>query len=137
MTTRQAAGNAEPGPPLPRESMHDRLIVKDLVVEAIVGVYDWEREHPQKVWIDLELGIDAAKAAAHDDVAAALDYGRLVTAVTQHLHRKKFRLVETVAEDVAALILKEFTTPEVTVRVKKRSLSNVEYAAVELTRRKE
>ena len=111
----------------------DKLRIKDLCVEAIVGVHEWEQQ-PQKLWIDLELSIDAATAAARDDMSAAIDYGRLVTAVTQHLHRKKFRLVETVAEDVAALVLKEFTTPEVTIRVKKRSLPNLDYAAVEITR---
>ena len=117
--------------------IRDRLLIKDLVVETTIGVYDWEQAHPQKLWIDLELSIDAATAAARDDMSAAIDYGRLVTAVTQHLHRKKFRLVETVAEEVATLILKEFSTPEVTVRVKKRALPMIEYAAVELTRRKE
>ena len=117
--------------------MQDKLIIKDLVVEALVGVYEWEQQRPQNLWIDLELSIDAAAAAQHDDVATALDYGRLVTVVKQHMQRKKFRLVETVAEELAAVILKEFATPEVTIRVKKRSLPSIEYAAVELTRRKE
>ncbi len=112
----------------------DRLIIKDLMIEARVGIFEWEQQQPQKIWIDLELGIDAAKAAARDDMNAAVDYGRLVTAITQHLQRKTFKLVETVAEELATLVLKEFATPEVTIRVKKRSLPNIEYAAVELTR---
>ena len=116
---------------------HDKLVIKDLTVEALIGVYDWEQQHPQNLWIDLELAIDAAKAAVRDDMSAAVDYGRLVTVVKQHLQRKKIRLVETVAEELAALVLKDFATPEVMIRVKKRSLPNVEYAAVELTRRKE
>jgi dihydroneopterin aldolase len=114
--------------------MQDRLIIKDLVVEALVGVYEWEQEHPQNLWVDLELSIDAAKAAARDDVAAAVDYGRLVSAVKQHLSRKPFRLLETVAEELAAVVLNEFATPEVTVRVKKRSLPSLDFAAVEVTR---
>jgi dihydroneopterin aldolase len=43
--------------------------------------------------------------------------------------------LETVAEDVASMALKEFTTPSVLVRVKKRALSGMSYAAVEIARK--
>lgn len=114
--------------------MTDKLLIKDLVAECRIGVYDWEKQTPQNVWIDLELAIDAAKAAASDDVQAAIDYGRLVTRVKQHAQHKPFGLLETLAETLAALILKEFPTPQVTVRIKKRALPGVEYAAVEIIR---
>ena len=61
--------------------MQDKLLIQGLTVEALVGVYEWEQQHPQNLWIDLELAIDAARASARDDVAAAVDYGRLVTSV--------------------------------------------------------
>ena len=112
----------------------DKLIIKDLVAECRVGVYEWEQAHPQSVWIDLELAIDAAKAAALDDVKATIDYGRLVSVITQHVQHKPFGLLETIAEDVASLILKEFAASQVLVRVKKRALPGVDYAAVEIIR---
>lgn len=115
--------------------MADRLLIHDLVAECRIGVHDWEQATPQQVWIDLELGIDAAQAASHDDVADTIDYGRLVTAVKQHVQRKPFRLLETLAEELASLLLTEFATPEVTVRVKKRALPGIDYAAVELSRK--
>ena len=115
--------------------MADKLLIHDLVAECRIGIHEWEQAKPQQVWIDLELGIDAAQAAARDDVAATIDYGRLVTVVKQHAQRKPFRLLETLAEEVAALILTEFCTPEVTVRVKKRALPGIDHAAVELTRK--
>lgn len=114
--------------------MGDKLVIHDLVAKCRIGVFEWEQVTPQDIWIDLELSIDAAKAAAQDDVAATIDYGRLVTAVKQHVQHKTFHLLETMAEEVAALILKEFSATQVMVRVKKRALPGVDYAAVEIVR---
>ena len=114
--------------------MVDKLIIHDLVAECKIGAFDWERETPQSIWLDLELEIDATQAAARDDVRATIDYGRLVTTVKQHVEHKTFSLLETMAEEVAALVLKDFLTPSVTVRVRKRALPGIDYAAVEITR---
>lgn len=114
--------------------MPDTLHIHALAAECRVGVFDWERDKPQTVWMDLTMTIDAAKAAARDELSATVDYARLVTAVRQHVQQKPFCLLETMAEEVAALVLKEFQTSTVTVRVKKRALPGVDYAAIEITR---
>ena len=114
--------------------MPDRLVIHDLMAECRIGVFDWEQAKPQSIWIDLELEIDAAKAAARDDVKDSIDYGKLVTAVKQLVQTKSYRLLERMAEEVAALVLKEFATPRVLVRVKKRALPGIDYAAVEISR---
>lgn len=115
--------------------MPDRLIINELVATCRIGVLEEEQAKPQTVWIDLELAIDAAKAAAHDDVTDAVDYARVVASVKRLVEEKSYRLLETMAEEVAALILKEFSIPHVMVRVKKRALAGIDYAAVEITRR--
>ena len=114
--------------------MPDKLIIHDLVTECRLGVYDWEQAKPQTVWISLELAIDAAEAAAGDDLSKAVDYGRLVSSVKQLVEHKAYRLMETMADEVAQLVLKEFATPRVTVRIKKRALPGMDYAAVDVTR---
>ena len=116
--------------------MADALVIHDLVAECRIGVFEWEQAKPQSVWIDLELEIDAAKAAARDDVVDAVDYARLVREVKAFVEGKSYHLLETMAEEVAALVLKEFATPRVLVRVKKRALPGIDYAAVEITRKK-
>ena len=115
--------------------MADKLVIKDLVAECRIGIFEREQQTPQNVWIDLELTIDAVKAAASDDVNATIDYGRLVTTIKQHAQHKPFRLLETLAEELASLILKEFKPTQVVVRVKKRALPGVDFAAVEITRK--
>ncbi len=114
--------------------MADTLRINSLVAECRIGVSEWEQANPQKVWLDLELEIDAAKAAAHDDVKDAIDYGELVTSVKSLVQDRSYRLLETMAEDVASLVLKQFRTPSVLVRAKKRALPGIESAEVEVVR---
>ena len=115
--------------------MRDRLIIHDLVAACRVGVFEVERATPQQIWIDLDLTINAAKAAAHDDVEDAIDYAKLATTVREYAQEKPYRLLETLAEEIAAVILGRFRTPRVRVRLKKRALPGIDYAAVEVTRR--
>ena len=112
----------------------DKLIISDLVASCRIGVTAEEQARPQHIWIDLELQIDAARAAATDDLNHAVDYARLVTVVRDFAQGNTHTLLETLAEKIAALVLKEFHPPQVLVRIKKRALPDVGYAAVELVR---
>ena len=116
--------------------MADKLSLHGLAVECKLGVLEEERAKAQTVWIDLELEIDASKAAERDDVREAVDYAALVASVKQLVEGKSYRLMETLAEDVAALILRQFSTPEVEVKVKKRALPSIDFAAVGIKRGK-
>ena len=114
--------------------MADKLIVRELSAPCRIGVTDAERAVPQTVWVDLELAVDAAKAAVRDDAQDAVDYARLVAVVTERIQREPLRLLETLAERIAADVLAEFRVPRVTVRVKKRALPAIDHAAVDITR---
>jgi len=112
----------------------DKLVIRGLITKCRLGVFEWEQATPQEVRIDLELAIDARRAAARDDVSDAVDYVRLVAEVKALVERHSYRLMETMAEDIAALILREFPTPAVQVKVTKRALPGIESASVEITR---
>lgn len=114
--------------------MADRLIIHELAAECRVGVTPQEQDHPQTIWIDLEVPVNAGAAAERDDVDATVDYAGLTNTVRQHVEQRPYRLLETMAEDVAGVVLEGFHTEYVTVRVKKRALPGIDYAAVELTR---
>ena len=88
-------------------------------METVIGVYDWERRIRQPVVIDLEMGVDIARAAANDDVADTLDYKAVSKRVQQFVGDSSFLLVETLTERVAALVLDEFSIPWVRVRLNK------------------
>ena len=109
-------------------------MIEGIEAECRLGVYEWEQAKPQPIWIDLELSIDAKRAAARDDVRDALDYAALVAAVREEAQRRPVKLLETLTEAIAGLVLEQCGTKWVRVRVKKRALKGIGYAAVEVER---
>lgn len=97
----------------------DRIFLRDLRIETIIGIYDWERETPQTVSIDLELATDVARAAASDDIADALDYKAIAKRLIAFVGASRFQLVETLAERIAAILREEFGVSWVRVTVNK------------------
>jgi len=97
----------------------DTIFVTDLRIEAVVGIWDWERALPQTVSIDLEMATDVGAAVEADDIRATLDYRAVSKRVTAYVQESKFQLIETMAEQVAALIRDEFGVAWLRVSVHK------------------
>jgi dihydroneopterin aldolase len=86
----------------------DRIFLRGLEVECLIGFIDWERRIRQKVVLDFELPVDCRRAAASDSVADTLDYKRVAKRVIAYVGASEFQLVETLAHRVALLVLEEF-----------------------------
>lgn len=112
----------------------DKLIIRGLTAKCRLGVTEEERAAPQHVVIDLELAIDAAKAAQGDNVADTVDYAALAAAVLQLASQRPVRLLETLTESIARLAIERFYVKQATVRVTKRALPGIDGATVEITR---
>ena len=97
----------------------DRIFLRDLRVETIIGIFDWERETPQTVSIDLEMATDVARAAQSDDIADALDYKAVAKRLIAFIGESRFQLVETLAERIATILREEFGVAWVRVTVNK------------------
>ncbi len=52
----------------------DKVYIKNLKVEAIIGIFEWEREVKQIISVDIEMDFDNKKVATSDDIEDALDY---------------------------------------------------------------
>ena len=97
----------------------DIVYIRELEIEAIIGIYDWERETKQTVSIDLEMGCDNTKAAASEDIAEALDYKSVAKRLISFVEGSEFLLVETLAERIAGIVLEEFSVPWLRLRLGK------------------
>lgn len=86
----------------------DRIFLTELKVETIIGYYDWERQVRQTVLVDLELATDVAAAAAHDDISRTLNYKNVAKRTLQFVGDSQFHLLETLAERLAATLVREF-----------------------------
>jgi dihydroneopterin aldolase len=118
--------------------MTDTVFLRGLEIECIIGVYDWEREQPQKVVIDLDMDWDVRPAARDDDLDKAVDWKRVTKAILAFVGESRFKLVESLAERVAELVVTRFAVPRVRVRVEKPGA--VRYSAtvgVEVVRTRE
>lgn len=98
----------------------DAIFLRDLRIETTIGVHEWERRIRQTVVLDLEMATDAARAAASDRIGDALDYEAVAERVTEFVSGSEFRLVETLADRVAALVREEFAVPWVRLRLDKK-----------------
>jgi 7,8-dihydroneopterin aldolase/epimerase/oxygenase len=83
----------------------DLVSVRDLTVDAVIGVHDWEREITQSLIVSVDMAADVRTAAATDDLADALDYSAVAAVITEVLQDGRFRLIETAAERVAERLL--------------------------------
>jgi len=97
----------------------DTLFISDLRVDAVIGIFDWERRIRQTLSVDLEVATDCAKAAATDDVAQAVNYKALTKQVVAFLQERQFQLVETAAERTADMVRTELGAPWVRLRLHK------------------
>jgi dihydroneopterin aldolase len=86
----------------------DIVFIKGLRVDTVIGVYDWERNIRQTVVLDLEMASDNRRAAGSDAIADAVDYDAISTRVLTFIKDSKFQLIETLAEQIAALVMDEF-----------------------------
>jgi dihydroneopterin aldolase len=86
----------------------DYVSVRDLAVQAVIGVHEWERDVEQTLFVSVDMAADVARAAATDNIADALDYSAVAETITAVLREGKFRLIETAAERVAGRLLANF-----------------------------
>ncbi len=97
----------------------DRIFLRELRVETIIGIYDWERETRQVVSIDLEMPVDIRRAAATDDIADTLNYKKVAKRILGYVEASSFQLVETLIERIAEIIITEFDVDWVKVTLSK------------------
>jgi 7,8-dihydroneopterin aldolase/epimerase/oxygenase len=112
----------------------DYVSVHDLSVSAVIGVHDWEREIKQTLVFSVEMTADVRRAAASDDLADALDYSAVASAITAVVRDGKFHLIETAAERVAERLLTDFPVASLRLHVRKPITADGYTAAVTIER---
>ncbi|WP_027330301.1 dihydroneopterin aldolase [Marinimicrobium agarilyticum] len=97
----------------------DIVYIRDLRVDTIIGIYDWEREVRQTISLDLEMASDIRKAAQTDDIQYALNYKAVSKRLIAYLENRDAQLVEALAEEVATIVRNEFGVAWVRLRLSK------------------
>ncbi|MDH5220755.1 MAG: dihydroneopterin aldolase [Betaproteobacteria bacterium] len=115
----------------------DAIQLRDLRVEALIGIHKRERHVAQTVSIDLDIGLPGVVVFSSDKVADTIDYEQVALGIRALAASGHFRLVETLAERIARLLLDEFGAPWVKVSVAKIGiLANAKLVGVTIERRR-
>ena len=99
--------------------MQDKVFIEGLEIEALIGIYDWERRIRQPLVFDIEMAFDNRVPAASDDIADTLDYKAVSKRLIEFVGQSGFGLVETLAERCAGIILEEFGVAHVRLKLSK------------------
>jgi len=99
--------------------MTDKVFIEALEIEALIGIYDWERRIRQPLLFDLEMSFDNRKPASTDDIADTLDYKAVSKRLIEYVSASSFGLVETLAERCAEIVLAEFAVSQVRLKLSK------------------
>ena len=99
--------------------MSDRIVLRDIEAEALVGVFEWERLTKRPLRIDLELGCELGAAAASDCLEDTVDYAALTARVRERCAASSYRLIEALAGDIASVCLDDARVKSVGVTVRK------------------
>ena len=97
----------------------DKVFIEGLEIEALIGIYDWERRIRQTLVFDIEMAFDNRVPAATDDIALTLNYKDVSKRLVEYVGQSGFGLVETLAERCAAIILDEFGVARVRLKLSK------------------
>ncbi len=115
--------------------MTDIVYLHGLTCECIIGVWEWEKHITQTLVLDIDLATNNVKSAENDDLRDALDYQAIAERVQEFARSNQFELIETLAERLAKLILHEFDTSWVRIKLDKGpAVSGVKHVGVIIER---
>jgi 7,8-dihydroneopterin aldolase/epimerase/oxygenase len=97
----------------------DKVFIEGLEIEALIGIYDWERRIRQTLVFDLEMAFDNRVPAASDAIADTLDYKAVSKRLIAFVGSSDFGLVETLAERCAEIVLSEFAVSHLRLKLSK------------------
>ena len=114
----------------------DVIIIDGLRVDAIIGIYDWERVMTQAIIIDMALFTDVTDVAQTQDLSQGINYKAVCEQVSKWVQDKKFELLETLVEYVSKQLLDNWPISKVSIRaVKPNAITLADAVGVQITRK--
>lgn len=111
------------------------IFLHGIETNCVVGVWEWEKQITQKIIVDLDMASDIAKSASTDELEDTLNYKAVAENVIEMLEASRFQLIETMAEEVAKLVMEKFSSPWVKVRINKGgAVKHVANVGIEIQR---
>lgn len=97
----------------------DKIYVEDLRVKGTIGIFDWEKKIKQEISLSYEIDHDNFSASKKDRIEATTDYKTITKKIISFIEENKFELVETFAEKIAEMVIRDFDVNWIKLRVSK------------------
>jgi len=97
----------------------DIIFITELRIETLIGIYEWEKKVPQKIQLDLEVGLRGEHAAKSGKIVDTIDYSKVVERIEQLFSDEHFLLLEQAGEAIADIVMREFGAPWVKISIAK------------------
>ncbi len=114
--------------------MKDTIILTGLEVPVHIGVPDEERAQPQILKLHLELVPENGFAGLNDDIEKTVNYYEVTLRVKEVAAEYPRKLIETLAEELAAMILSEFSVSELVLEIEKFILPDTDFVGLKMHR---
>lgn len=118
-----------------KKTPEDKILIKGLKLNAFIGIYEFEHKKLQPLIFDLAISATSF-AKVGNDLSKSIDYADLVTFIQEFVNSKKHLLLETLAEEVAQLLFKNFAMNKLKLTLFKPEALKTATAGVEITRTK-
>ncbi len=113
----------------------DKVFIRQLRVDTIIGVYDFEKQAKQPLFFDLEMTTDFAKAAQSDDVSYVVDYAKVSDRIIRYCNEHTVELLETLAEQIAHIVLTEYAVTTLRLTISKpHAVLEAQTVGIQITR---
>ncbi len=115
--------------------MLDTIFIHGIQCECVIGVWKWEKAITQTLVLDIDLATDVSAAASSDKLEDTLDYKMIADRVREYAKENQFDLIETLIARLAELILDEFDTNWVRIKLDKGgAVKHVEHVGIIIER---
>ena len=114
--------------------MSDRIVIREMEIQCRIGVPDEERAEPQTLRVTIEMEVDIASSARADDIGQTVNYFSVYQKVHTLSESRPRKLIETLAEEIARMVIGDFDVNTVVVRIDKFILPNTRTVSVEIQR---
>lgn len=81
--------------------------IKNLEVNCIIGIYEWEKTLNRQLIINTEIEIENEKSCLSDDIIDTLSYENIYKNIKKIIASKKYNLIECLANDILSMICQD------------------------------
>ena len=115
----------------------DKIFIQGLRVDCIIGIMPEERIKEQPLYMDITLEHSLKESASSGDIAYTINYAAVALRCSAYAKERKAMLLEELAQELSDLILKEFSSASVTIRLTKpQAVKEAAGVGIEITRTK-